>query len=56
MKLEVCDICGKTLHPHTKRDLRGAVSILLGAESVCAECMNAVKHMRVRTEEGDTNG
>lgn len=56
MKLEVCDICGKTLHPYSKRDLRGALSILLGAESVCEECMDAVKRMRVRMEKCDTNG
>lgn len=56
MKIEVCDICGEVLHPHSKRDLRGAMSVLLGAESVCEECMNAVKHMRLLMEEGDTNG
>lgn len=45
MKLEVCDICGKPLHPHSKRDLRGAMSILLGAESVCEECAEKAKKM-----------
>jgi len=48
MKLEVCDICGKTLHPHSKRDLRGAVSVLLGAESVCAKCAEKAKKMDVQ--------
>lgn len=48
MKLEVCDICGRPLHPHSKRDLRGAVSILLGAESVCEECAEKAQRMDVR--------
>lgn len=56
MKLEVCDICGRTLHPHTKRDLRGAMSVLLGAESVCEECMKRTKLaatvVRVQMGEG----
>lgn len=61
MKLEVCDICGKTLHPHSKRDLRGAMSILLGAESVCEECsekaqkMDAREIMMARIKRGYTN-
>ena len=48
MKLEVCDICGATLHPQSKRDLRGAMSVLLGAESVCEECAEKAQKMDVR--------
>lgn len=50
MKLEVCDICGKTLHPHTKRDLAGALSVVMNAESLCAECMAKVQAMQKPTE------
>lgn len=61
MKLEICDICGKPLHPHTKHDLRGAMSVLLGAESVCEECaakaqkMDAREIMMARIKRGYTN-
>jgi len=33
---------------YIKRDLRGAVSILLGAESVCEECAEKAQKMDVR--------
>lgn len=48
MKLEVCDICGRTLHPHTRRDLAGALSVVMGARNLCAECMEKVLAMQSR--------
>lgn len=33
-----CDICGKRILPHEKRNLEGAISVLAEAKEVCWDC------------------
>ena len=42
MKLEFCDLCGKPIHPHSKRRLNGAIRVITMAQDVCIECKEKV--------------
>ena len=38
-----CDICGKKILPHEKKNLEGAISVLLEATEVCGKCYATVQ-------------
>ena len=42
MKMEFCDLCGKPIHPHSKRRLNGAIRVITMAQDVCIECKEKV--------------
>ena len=42
MKMECCDLCGKPIHPHSKRRLNGAIRVITMAQDVCIECKEKV--------------
>lgn len=43
MKMEFCDLCGKPIHPHSKRRLNGAIRVITMAQDVCIECKEKVE-------------
>ena len=42
MKKDICEICGREIHPHSKRRLNGAIRVITMAQDVCIECKEKV--------------